>query len=222
MDNRFDAIIFDLDGTLIDSMWVWPEIDQAFLKKYNLTVPDDLEEELEGMSFTESAVYFKNRFHIEDSVEVIKKTWNEMAWNFYTNHIQLKEGAAQFLDLVRKRHLKLGIATSNSIELVTAILERFGITDFFHSIRTSCEVEKGKPHPYIFLKVAEDLEVAPDRCLVFEDIPNGVIAAKAAGMEVWAIEDRQDEKIRKELKRLADRFIQDYQEAIQRFINSKE
>lgn len=217
MHKQYKAIIFDLDGTLVDSMWVWPEIDKAYLGQFNILPPSDMEEALEGMSFTETAVYFKERFKLSDSVECIKETWNKMAWEFYTQRITLKEGAREFLDLVYKKNLKLGIATSNSIELVSAILDKLEIKDYFTAIRTSCEVEKGKPYPYIYFKVAEDLDVEPEQCLVFEDIPNGVIAAKRAGMDVWAIEDQQKEKVKQRLKELADKFICNYQEVLMDF-----
>ncbi|WP_069997976.1 HAD family hydrolase [Cellulosilyticum sp. I15G10I2] len=217
MTEHCKAIIFDLDGTLVDSMWVWPEIDKAYLGQFGITPPYGMEEELEGLSFTETAAYFKERFNISDSIEAIKDTWNKMAWEFYTEHITLKDGAYEFLKQTYKKGLRMGIATSNSIELVSVILERLAIKDYFHSIRTSCEVEKGKPYPYIYLKVAEDLEVEPEECLVFEDIPNGVIAAKRAGMQVWAINDHQKDDVKKKLREIADRFIYDYQEAINYF-----
>ncbi|MEG0713035.1 MAG: HAD hydrolase-like protein [Niameybacter sp.] len=78
MKRTFDAVIFDLDGTLIDSMWVWSKIDEAYLGRYGLEVEDSFEAELEGKSFTETAVYVKERFQISESVEEIKAEWNKM------------------------------------------------------------------------------------------------------------------------------------------------
>ena len=79
------AVLFDLDGTLIDSMWIWEQIDDEFLGKYGLPVPEDLHDEIEGMSFSETAVYFKNRFHLPLSLEEIKDIWNHMAMDKYLN-----------------------------------------------------------------------------------------------------------------------------------------
>lgn len=217
MNKAYQAVIFDLDGTLVDSMWVWAKIDEVYLGERNIEVPQDMEKDLEGMSFTETAAYFKERFALEDSVEEIKEAWNQLALEFYTKHIPLKANVNEFLQLLHTKNIKLGIATSNSITLVTAILERFDIKKYFHSIRTSCEVEKGKPHPYIYLKVAEDLGVNPEDCLVFEDVPNGVLAGRRAGMDVWAVEDLQSKDTKESLQELANHFITSYEQAIAYF-----
>ncbi|MHC1747573.1 MAG: HAD family hydrolase [Cellulosilyticaceae bacterium] len=217
MNKQYKAVIFDLDGTLIDSMWVWEKIDEAYLGGLNIEVPQDIDKELEGMSFTETATYFKERFQLEQSVEAIKEAWNELAWEFYMKHIPLKDNVIEFLQLLHEKEISLGIATSNSIELVTAVLERFDIKKYFQTIRTSCEVEKGKPHPYIYLKVAEDLGINPEECLVFEDVPNGALAAKRAGMDVWGVDDIQSIDTKNTLQELSNHFITNYQEAITYF-----
>lgn len=215
--ERYKAILFDLDGTLIDSMWVWGKIDEVFLGAYGIEPPEDIESILEGMSFTETATYFKEQFQIPESVEEIKGMWNRQAWDFYMTEVPLKKGVQDFLEYLKSNGIKMGIATSNSRELVTAVLEQLGIKEYFHSVRTSCEVEKGKPHPYIYLKVAEDLQVKPQECLVFEDVPNGVRAGKNAGMDVWAVEDRQHDSMREVLREIADHMIADYNEVISLF-----
>ncbi|MEG0012697.1 MAG: HAD family phosphatase [Cellulosilyticaceae bacterium] len=215
MNTKYDAVIFDLDGTLVDSMWVWAQLDIDYLAKFGIVAPEDIDKELEGKSFTESAGYFKERFELPHTIEEIKASWNEMAWDFYMNEVRLKEGVYEFLTFLYDKGIKLGIATSNSVELVETVLKQLEIRHYFESVRTSCQVEKGKPYPYIYLKVADDLNVKPHRCLVFEDIPNGILAGKAAGMEVWGVNDRQDEETRKRVIDLSDRFIDNYFEAIE-------
>lgn len=212
--KQYKAVLFDLDGTLIDSMWVWEKIDKVFLGKYNIEPPHDMDSVLEGKSFTETATYFKERFNLQESIEEIKHCWNQLAWDFYTKEVPLKPGVKQFLAHLKANNIKMGIATSNSVELVTAVLNHLDIASYFETVRTSCEVEKGKPHPYIYLKVAEDLGVKPEECLVFEDVPNGVRAGLAAGMDVWAVEDRQTDEMKTLLKQLAGGMIGHYEEMI--------
>ena len=214
MDKKFEAVIFDLDGTLIDSMWVWRQIDQEFLGKRNIVVPENLDKEIEGKSFTETAEYFKERFKFAMSVDEIKAEWSQMAWDFYTNRVELKKGAKQFLESLAAQNIKAGIATSNNRELVEAVLKAHDIMGYFTSIKTSCEVGRGKPFPDIYLKVAEDLEARPQDCLVFEDIPNGIRAGKNANMTVCGIRDRQLEEVWEEVKQLADYNIEDYNDII--------
>ena len=212
--RKFEAVIFDLDGTLIDSMWVWRQIDKEFLGKRNIVVPENLDKEIEGKSFTETAEYFKERFKFSMSIDEIKAEWSQMAWDFYTNRVELKKGAKQFLEVLAGQNIKIGIATSNSRELVEAVLNAHDIMKYFTSIKTSCEVGRGKPFPDIYLKVAEDLEVQPQDCLVFEDIPNGIRAGKNAKMTTCGIRDRQPEEVWEEVKQLADYNIEDYNHII--------
>jgi HAD superfamily hydrolase (TIGR01509 family) len=219
MQQNIEAVIFDLDGTLIDSMWVWEKIDEVYLARFGLKVPHDLEEVLEGKSFTETAIYFKERFELSETVEQIKESWNQIALDFYTKEVPLKKGAKDFLDYLQSHNIKMGIATSNSIELVTAVLESLKIREYFGSVRTSCEVEKGKPFPYIYVKVANDLSVEPLQCIAFEDIPNGILAAKRAGMKVWGVEDRQSKSTKEKAIEMADVWIKDYIEGLEKIKN---
>ncbi len=212
--NDVEAIIFDLDGTLIDSMWIWKQIDIDFLEKRGISLPSDLQKDIEGMSFTETAKYFINRFDLVDSLESIHTEWNEMAKQFYKSQIKLKDKVMALIEYASANHIKLGIGTSNSKELLNEVVMAQGIRHYFESMRTSCEVDKGKPSPDIFLKVAEDLGVSPSRCLVFEDTHAGVIAAKRAGMRVIAIYDALSEPYHDAIKADADHFIYSFNEII--------
>lgn len=206
------AVLFDLDGTLVDSMWLWKSIDIEYLGRYGIPLPDTLQDDIEGMSFTETAHYFKNTFQIPEPIDIIKKTWNDMAWDYYHNRVELKLGIEVFLEYLLTTNMKMGIGSSNSNELVNVIIKKHAIDHYFTSIRTSCEVQKGKPHPDIYLKVAEDLKVKPEECLVFEDIPNGIIAGKEAGMKVCAIYDTFSDRMDQQKRELADYYIRDYNE----------
>ncbi|WP_432665793.1 HAD family phosphatase [Wukongibacter baidiensis] len=204
------AVIFDLDGTLVDSMWIWKAIDIEYLAKRGHELPEDLQKAIEGKSFTETAIYFKETFNLTDTIEEIKEEWNEMASDFYRNRIDLKGGVREFIEMIKSREIKLGLGTSNSRELAIEVLKKHDIYKHFDTIRTSCEVEKGKPHPDVFLKAAEDLNVKPDECIVFEDTYAGVLAAKRAGMRVVAISDELSIPYKEEICELAENYIDNY------------
>ena len=210
------AVIFDLDGTLIDSMGMWKEIDIEYLGRFGVELPETLQKDISGMSFTETAHYFKDTFQIPDSIEEIKATWNEMAMYKYTHTVPLKPGALEFLKELKARGIKTGIATSNSVELVRAVLKSLSIEEYLDEIHTSCEVPKGKPSPDIYLLVAECLHVDPKDCLVFEDIEEGILAGKRAGMEVCAIDDEFSRHMEKEKRGLSDYYIKDYFEVLKK------
>lgn len=208
------AVIFDLDGTLVDSMGVWKEIDIEYLGAYGFEVPELLQRDIEGMSFTETAVYFKNRFSIKESVEEIKQTWQRMAMDKYSYEVKLKPGVEKFLPFLREQGIKMAVASSNDRQLIEAALVNRGLREYFDCIITACEVQKGKPAPDVYLAAAKRLSVSPETCLVFEDIVQGIMAGKNAGMKVCAVEDDYSAFQLKEKKEAADYFISDYGQVI--------
>lgn len=209
------AVIFDLDGTLVDSMWMWRQIDIEYLARYGIVLPEDLQKSISGMSFSETAVYFRERFQLPATPEQIKRDWNAMAMEKYTQEVTLKEGVREFLHQLKTNGIRTGIATSNSLELVTAVLQSRSVRSLFDEVHTSCEVKHGKPAPDIYLLVARCLGVTPQDCLVFEDIPEGILAGKAAGMSVCAVEDEFSALMREEKRSLADYYIDSYQELLE-------
>lgn len=210
MMQDIQAVIFDLDGSLVDSMWMWRQIDIEYLGKFGIPLPEDLQSNIEGMSFSETSAYFKETFKIPDPIEQIKEDWNRMAWDKYMNEVPLKEGIPKFLAECKARGIKLGIATSNSRELVENIAKVHNLRDYFSCIMTGCDVAKGKPAPDIYLAVAKELNVEPEHCLVFEDIIPGIMAGKNAGMKVCAVEDEYSVPDREKKKDLADYYIVNY------------
>lgn len=214
MLDTIKAVIFDLDGTLVDSMWVWKEIDEEFLAPYGITIPEQLQREIEGKSFTETAEYFKETFQIPLSVEQMKQQWNQMAYEKYALEVPLKDGVFEFLRYLKENDIKAGIATSNSRELLETVLDSRGVLPYFQEMLTGCEVGRGKPYPDIYLKVAEKLQVAPEHCLVFEDLPAGIIAGNAAGMKTCAVKDAFSKHLIAEKKELADYYIDSYDDIL--------
>lgn len=209
------AVIFDLDGTLVDSMGLWGKIDIEFLGSRNLPMPENFQDGLEGMSFTETAVYVKNLFALPESVEELKRIWTDMAMQEYRERIPLKPGVKEFLPYLKAHGFAVAVASSNTRTLIEAVLKGREIREYVDVIVTSCEVQKGKPAPDVYLKAAELLGTEPEKCLVFEDIVAGIQAGNNAGMTVCAVDDVYSRLQEKEKKACACYFITDFQQVIE-------
>ena len=210
MLNNIKACLFDMDGTLLDSMHIWKDIDIEFLGRFGYELPPTLQREIEGMSFRETACYIKDRFHLPISIEEIMNIWNEMAFQKYSEEIFFKEGAFEFVKMLKEKGICTAICTSNSRELVNAVAEHLGFMPYFDTIITSCEVGAGKPAPDIYLEAAKKLGVEPEHCLVFEDIVTGLTAGKRAGMKLCAVEDLYSADQKEAKKAMADYYVENY------------
>lgn len=211
MLEDIDAVIFDMDGTLIDSMWIWPAIDRDFYAKYGLTAPESFPDDMEGMSFTEVAQFFLDSFpSLSCTREEIMEEWTDMAHERYVKQAPLKEGVRDFIIEMKHRGKKIGIATSNGRSLVEDTLKALEVAEYFDVVRTACEAGKGKPAPDIYLLVAGELGVEPENCLVFEDVPMGILAGKNAGMKVCGVHDESSRLQEAKKKSLADYYIYGY------------
>ncbi len=212
MMNGIKACLFDMDGTIVDSMWMWRNIDIEFLGNRKIELPDDLQKEIEGMSFKETAVYFKQRFAFKETIEELMLIWNDMAMDKYKYEVPLKSGVMDFLKQLKENNIKMGIATSNSAELARACLEALSITGYFDAIVTAGEVNAGKPAPDIYLECARQCGVKPEECLVFEDIIAGIQAGHNAGMKVCAVQDEYSMDVDAEKRKMADYYIENFKE----------
>ncbi|HOD53775.1 MAG TPA: HAD family phosphatase [Candidatus Cloacimonadota bacterium] len=184
------AVIFDLDGTLIDSMGIWKKVDIDFLKKRNIAVPEHLFNDFNGgNSFNDLAVYFKEKFSLKESLDEIKNEWHQMVEEYYRKELEIKDNAIDVLNLLKDKNIKLAIGTSNSEYLTREVLKLNHIEDYFSSISCGCHDIKGKPYPDIFMNASSELAVEAENCLVIEDSLPGVQAAKNAGMMVFSIFD---------------------------------
>ena len=143
MLEQIESVIFDLDGTLVDSMWLWHEIDVEFLGQRGLELPETYQKDIEGMSFTETAIYTKELFHLSESVEELKEIWNRMAMEKYANEVPFKPGAEKFLQYCKSRNIPVGIATSNSRELVEAVGKSLHFEEYIQEIVTACDGSTG-------------------------------------------------------------------------------
>lgn len=214
MLKDIDAIIFDVDGTIADSMWMWKQIDVEYLGRFGIELPKDLQKNIEGMSFRETAVYFKEHFQIPDDIEKMMSDWNEMAAHKYRYEIPLKKGVREFLNVCKKKNIVMGIATSNSVELLSYFLKAHELHSYFEVVITGSDGLRGKPAPDMYLEAAKRLDVKPEKCLVFEDIIPGILAGKHAGMRVCAVDDFYSKDITDKKIEEADYFIESFEDIL--------
>lgn len=182
------ALIFDFDGTMIDSLHLWRELDRDYLLKHAIDVPDDLQKQIEGMGFIDCARHFKKRFSLKDSIETIMDEWRMMIEQKYME-TPLKQDV---LDFIHTTDLPIAIATSSDRVLVRRVLNKHGLGERIRVIATSDEVGFSKPHPAVFLQAAQELQVEPQHCMVFEDTYAGVMGTRNAGMIAVAVYDRNN------------------------------
>lgn len=204
------AAIFDLDGTLLDSMGVWQRIDARFLEKRGISVPEDYAETISALPFREAASYTIERFSLPEEPDALIREWNDMATHAYGCEVALKSGAREYLLRLRAAGVKLAVATSLPPELYEPALAHHGIRALFDIVCSVNEVARGKAWPDIYLHAARKLGVPPERCLVFEDILPAVRGALRAGMRVYGVYDASSAAHWPQIEREAHGALRDY------------
>lgn len=189
--KNIEGAVFDLDGTLLDSSWVWEKVDEKFLGDRGFQVPDDYVDEISPLGAERAAVYTIERFGLDEDKDDIVREWIEMAKKEYATEVVCKPYAKEFLEELHKLNIKMAVATSSDRELFMKTLEREGILKYFQKIVTVDEVERGKGYPDIYEEAARRIKVNPHKCLVFEDILAGVTGASLGEFNVVAVFDEK-------------------------------
>ena len=211
----FDAAVFDMDGTIIDSLGIWDKIDREFLEvKRNIPIPSDYVEKIAHMSFRETAEYTKNRFNLSETPEELMQEWTEMAKYEYAHNIKLKPYAREYIELLKKEGKKVILCTSSPEIFFAPVLKNNGIYNLFDEFTNTCEAGVGKSQPAVYLLAAKKAGVKPERCLVFEDILSAAESAKRAGMLVCGVYDERSRENRAQLKKLCDIYIDSFKELL--------
>ena len=207
----FSAAIFDLDGTLLDSLWVWQRVDDEFFAVRGMEKPGDYARAIQGMSFREAAAYTVRRFDLNESVEAVMDEWMRMTAEAYARDVLLKPGALDYLRALKRAGVRLAVATANRRELFGPTLSRCGALCLFDTVVTCAEAgDGGKADGAVFLLAARKLGVAPGECAVFEDTLEGILGAKAAGMRAIAVRDGGNDHHADEIAAIADAVIDDF------------
>ena len=213
INMNFNAAIFDLDGTLLDSMDIWEKIDIAFLSKRGLTAPANYVAEICARSFEDAARYTIDLFGLSESTSAIIEEWNAMAAHEYANNVRLQPYAFDYLLRLKAANIKLATATALPEKLYMPCLANNKVLDLFDALCSTDEVKRGKDSPDVFLLASNKLQVPAQNCIVFEDVLPAVKSAKQAGMIVYGVYDKYSAHNAAEIKAIADGYITDFSNA---------
>lgn len=206
------CVIFDLDNTLLDSHDAWRNVDYEFFKKRNITEPEGYGKSVAYMTFKEAAEYTIELLQLSESVEDIIKEWCDCIQRQYSQELEVFDGVKELLAALKKCGKKIALATASSERLYAAALENNGVLQYFDAFASTEETERGKGFPDVYLLAAKRAGAFAQDCIVFEDIPTGIAAAKQGGMAAAAYFCKANIDIRDELSKLADVCVDDYRE----------
>ncbi len=212
MFKETEGVIFDLDGTLVDSMWIWSKIDLDFINERKLSItPEELMGAVAHFSFLETAQYFKDRFNLPETKFEIARIWHGMAVKEYGENVRLKKGVREFLKLLKSKGIKMGVASSNAKDLVMTCLKANEIDEFFNVVVTTDEAgASSKSEPDVYLYAAEKMGIQPEKALVFEDVLHAMKGAKKAGMKVIGIRDIHSGAPEIEILNVCEVYLNDF------------
>lgn len=214
IDNlEIKGIIFDLDGTLIDSCSIWGEVDIRFFSKRNIEMPKDYSEAIGHIGLDKAAEYTIKRFNLNEKKEDIIKEWKMGVLELYANEVVLKPHVKEFLDVLKQNNIPFCAATANDEDCYKKCLERNGIYHYFDFILEVNQFKDGKDKPTIFLEAAKKLNVDIKHCMVCEDLLMALNTAKKAGFITCAIYEKTN-KEEKEKEQLATFYIKDFIEIV--------
>lgn len=209
---KIKGAIFDLDGTLIDSMHFWDDLGAEYLRQKGIIPPNNINEVLKALSLEQSARYLKETYSITENEDEIKAEIINLIENQYRYSFPLKPYVATFLSRLYEKRVKMCIATATDRELATAALKRLGIAGYFDFILTCTEAGIGKNDPRFFLKALEMLKTPKSETIVFEDALHAIKSAKLAGLYVVAVYDKSSDGDKTEIKSAADIYINSFED----------
>lgn len=213
--GKWKAALFDMDGTLIDSMGIWHSAPQRVLEKLNVKAGDEVADIFRELGYNGCAKYLVQEYGLSISPETMMKEMDRVVFEAYKTQVTLKDGALDYLKYLKKKGVLCGIVTANNREFVDLIVERFGMEPLVDACITIHEVGKSKRSPDVFLLAAERLRVEPEECVMYEDSAGAVMTAKKIGMMTVGIEDEYGMDQKEILMKECGRFVHGFAELME-------
>ena len=208
-------LLFDLDGTLIDSSGIWLQIDLDFTARRGLPHTQEYHDFVAHATAPTAAQFTKDYYNLSESVEEIMREWSEQALHEYTCNIPAKPHVQAYLEQCRLKGERMAIVTSSEPRLCRASLKKNGLEHYFERLLFAQEIGIEKQNPALFQRVAQMLNVPCAACLVYEDSPLACRGAKDAGMMVVGVYDALFSAAETAMRALCDRYILDFGELLQ-------
>ncbi len=208
------AAIFDFDGTIADSCYVWEAVDKSFFEKRNMEIPFDYTQKISTLNMRDGAIFTKNEYNLPDSIDDIIKEWQQGAVNQYKHNVALKPFAAEYIRDLRAKGIRLALATAASPEFYTPVLKRNGILDIFDVIIDGASGMPSKDYPDIFIHCARLLNTNAKDCCVYEDILPAIKSANRAGMYTTAVFEPKSRNDWDKIKAAANKSIISFAELL--------
>ena len=209
---RLQSAIFDMDGTLLDSMFIWNDLGPGLLRRQGIEPEAELSQTLKVMTLRDGAAYCKARYHLPQSVEEVILQIEAQVADFYENHGEAKPGVQKFLSLLKMEGVWMYVATATDRHLAEAALRHAGIDRYFRGILTCTEVGQGKESPEIYERAMRRLRSNKRDTVVFEDALHAIETAKAAGFRVCGVYDDSAKDDQEAIKALADYYLTSFEE----------
>ena len=209
-----DAVIFDMDGTLLNSTSLWQDIDKAFFAKRGMEVPEEYAQHIVHLGLKQAAIYTKKAYGFDETPEEIMEEWHQMSLDIYQHDVELKPGALELLELLKGRGVKMAIATANDDKLYMPCIERLGIGKYFDFIADVNNVKEGKQSARIYEFLAEQMGVKKENTMVVEDMPTCVKTAYQNGFITVAIFDNASKYYDSEKRDNSDLYINSFYDLI--------
>ncbi len=202
--------IFDIDGTILDSMPIWDDVGARYLTRLHIEPEPGLGEILFSMSLEEGAAYLQRRYSLVQTRDEIRQGVLQVIADFYRYEVQLKPGADGFLRAMAERGIPMTLATTSDAALTTAALTRLGVEGFFIKLFTCTALNTTKHEAKIYRAAAQYMGSSPEKTLVFEDVLHALKSAKSGGFRLAAVEDAASAGDRAEIRRISDIYLRDY------------
>ncbi|MGI6168127.1 MAG: HAD family hydrolase [Christensenellales bacterium] len=208
------AAIFDMDGTLLDSMPMWGGLVREYVENKGIVCSAESLRDVESLALQPAAAYFAEHFLQGETAQSVLEDWSDYVVKGYATAVVPKPGVMEYLERLKQKDVKMCVATLTDRYHAQPVLERLGMSQYFEFLLTVPEAGKDKRFPDIYLQAAERMQLAPKQCVVFEDSFYAARTAKSAGFVVYGVFDPHHKGGNEKLRQVSDRFVESFEQLL--------